>query len=88
MPLAPVWRKGDWLYALDTGMSSDFMSGSWYLSSTNRASGIQELTTGSFRAVAKLGQFLLDRIAVIALNKNLSLFAGAARSAVSLESLA
>jgi hypothetical protein len=44
--------------------------------------------TGSFRAVSKLGQFLLDSIAVIALNKDLTLFTCAAGSAESLERLA
>jgi hypothetical protein len=44
--------------------------------------------TGSSRAVAKLGQLPLNGVAVIALNKDLSLFTGAARSAEALESLA
>ena len=45
-------------------------------------------TAGSPRAVAQLDQFLLNSVAVIALNKDLALFTGASRSAESLESLA
>jgi hypothetical protein len=63
---------------LSTGMSSDFMSGSLYLSSVNQAGDSNGSATRSSRAVAKLGQLPLNNVAVIALNKDLSLFTGAA----------
>jgi len=69
-------------------MSTDFMSGSLYLSSANQADDSYGSATGSSRAVAKLGQLPLNSVAVIALNKDLSLFTAAARSAEPLESLA
>jgi hypothetical protein len=69
-------------------MLFDFMSGSSYLSSANQAGGGHGSATGSSGAVAKLGQLPLNSVAVIALNKDLSLFTGAARSAEPLESLA